>query len=89
MHLGLKDGPSVLHNLISAQESHVPLLQFQMDFRLKILMSSGSNKEIQICYFFSLKKSRQMNPLQVSNGAPMGRDTRLQGAFKYLSKPSQ
>jgi hypothetical protein len=45
MHLGLIDGPFVPHNLISTQESPVPLLKFQMVPRLKILMASKSNKE--------------------------------------------
>ena len=48
MHLGLIDGPYVPHNLISAQESPVPLPKFQMAPRLKILMSSGSKKGTQI-----------------------------------------
>ena len=43
MHLGRIDGPFVPCNLISAQESPVPLLNFQMAPKLKILMSSGSN----------------------------------------------
>jgi len=30
MHLGLTDGPFVLHNLISAQDSPVPLPKFLM-----------------------------------------------------------
>jgi len=42
MHLGLIDGPFVHHNLMSTQESSVPLLKFQMAPRPKILMSSGS-----------------------------------------------
>ena len=57
MHLGLIDGPFVPHNLLAAQESPVPLQKFQMTPRLKILMSSGSKKGTQICFFFSLKKS--------------------------------
>jgi hypothetical protein len=48
MHLGLIDGPFVPHNLISTQESPVPLLKFQMAPRLEILMASGSKKGIQI-----------------------------------------
>jgi len=36
MHLGLIDGPFVPHNLISTQESPVPLLKFQMAPRLKL-----------------------------------------------------
>jgi len=47
MHLGLIDGPFVPHNLISAQESPIPLLKFQMASRLKILMFSGSKKGTQ------------------------------------------
>jgi len=35
MHLGLIDGPFVTHNLISAQESPVPLPKFQMAPGLK------------------------------------------------------
>jgi len=42
MHLGLIDRPFVPHNLISTQESHVPLLKFHMVPILKILMASGS-----------------------------------------------
>jgi len=41
MHLGLIDRPFVSHNLISTQESPVPLLKFQMTPRLKILMAPG------------------------------------------------
>jgi len=72
MHLGLIDGSFVPHYLISAQESTVPLLKFQMAPRLKILMSSGSKKRTQIYFFFSLKMSRQTNPLQVSQKGPYG-----------------
>jgi len=57
MHLGLIDGPFVPHNLISTQESPVPLLKFQMAHRLKILMASGSKKGTQI-YFSFLKKKK-------------------------------
>jgi hypothetical protein len=52
MHLGLIDRPFLPHNLISAQESPVPLPKFQMAPRLKILMSSGSQKGTQIYYIF-------------------------------------
>jgi hypothetical protein len=48
MHLGPIDGPFVPHNLISTQESPVPLPKLQMAPRLKILMSSGSKKGTQI-----------------------------------------
>jgi hypothetical protein len=37
MHLGLIDGTFVPHNLMSTQESPVPLPKFQMAPRLKIL----------------------------------------------------
>ena len=56
MHLSLTDGPFVSHNLISAQESPVPLRKFQMASKLRILMSSESKKGIQI-YFPFLSKS--------------------------------
>jgi len=53
MYLSLIDWPFVPHNMISAQESPVPLLKFQMATKLKILMSSGSKKGTEIYYFFS------------------------------------
>ena len=49
-HLGLTDRPFVPHNLISTQESPVPLPKFQMAPRLKILMPCGSKKGTQIYY---------------------------------------
>jgi len=45
MHLGLIDRSIVPHNLISTQESLVPLLKFQMAPKLKILIASGAKKE--------------------------------------------
>jgi hypothetical protein len=51
MHLGLIEMPFVIHNLISTQESSIPLLNFQMALILKILMPYGSKKGTQI-YFF-------------------------------------
>ena len=83
-HLGLTDGPFVPHNLISIQESPVPLLDFQMARRLNIFTSSSCKKGIQIRFIFSLKKFRKTNPLHVPNGAPVERDTRLQGTI-YIS----
>jgi len=88
MHLGLIEGPFVSHNLISAQGSTDLLLKFQMAPKLKILMSCGSKKVIQIYFSFSLKKSRQINPTSFPNGAPLKRDTHLQDPFAYLSNPS-
>jgi len=71
MHLGLTDRPFVPHNLISTQESPVPLLKFQMTPRLKILIASGSKKEPRYTLLVS-QKSRQMNPLQVPQQGPYG-----------------
>ena len=81
MYLGLVDRPFVPHNLISAQESPVPLPEFQMAPRLKLLMSSGSKKGTQIYYPFSLKKSQQVNPLQVPPWGPYGERYLLTGHF--------
>jgi len=55
MHLGLIDGPLVSHNLISTQESPVPVPGFGMAPRLKILMAFESKKGTQI-YFSFLSK---------------------------------
>ena len=89
IHLSLIDGPFVPHNLISAEESPVPLLDFQMAPRLKILMSSGPKKGTQVQFFFSLKTSRQMNPLHVPQQGPYGeRDTCFQSIFASLLKSS-
>jgi len=68
MHLGLIDGPFVPHNLISAQESPVPLPKFQIAPRLKILMFSGSKKGTQIYYPFLSKVPASESP----PGSPMG-----------------
>ena len=83
MHLGLIDRP---HNLISAQESPVPLLKFQMAPKLKILMSSGSKKGTQIYFFFALKKSWQMNLIQVSQEDLYGEKYPFTGNFCILLK---
>ena len=84
MHLGLIRGPFVPHNLISAQESPVPLPKFQMAPRLKILMSTGSKKGMQTYYSFLLKSPGKRIPSRFPNGAPMERETRLQGIFTSL-----
>ena len=83
MHLGLIDGPFVTHNLISAQESPVPLPKFQMAPRLKILMSCWSKKGTLIYYNFLSKRPGRM-PSSFPNGAPMERDTCLLGIFTSL-----
>jgi hypothetical protein len=87
MHLGLIDGPFVPHNLISTQESPVPLLQFQMAPRLKILMASGSKKGTQIYFSFFLKSPGKRTPSRFPNRAPMERDTCLQGILHISQKP--
>jgi hypothetical protein len=84
MHLGLIDRPFMPHNLLSAQESSVPLTKFQMAPRLKILMSSGSKKRTQTYYSFLSKIPGKKIPSRFPNGAPMDRETRLQGIF-YIS----
>jgi len=68
MHLDLIDGSFVLHNLISAQESPVPLPKFQMAPGRKFLMSSGSKKGTQIYYPFFSEVPASEPPL----GSPIG-----------------
>ena len=58
-----------------------PVTKFQMAPRLKILMSSGSKKGIQLYYPFLSKSPVKRIPTRFPNWAPMGRDTRLQGIF--------
>jgi hypothetical protein len=70
--------------LISAQESPVPLPKFQMAPRFKILMSSASKKGTQIYYPSHSKSPGKRIPSRFHNGAPMERDTRLQGIFTSL-----
>ena len=86
MHLGLIDGPFVPHNLISTQESPVPLLKFQMAPRLKILISLVPRKEPRYTFLFCLK-SLQTTPLQVPQRVPMERETYLQGILHISQKP--
>jgi len=84
MHLGLINGPFVPHNLISAQESPVPLLKFQMAPRLKILKSPGSKKGTQIQYSLLSKSPGKRIPSRFPKGAPMEKGTHLQGIFTSL-----
>jgi hypothetical protein len=87
MHLGLIDVPFVPRNLISAQESPVPLPKFQMAPGFKVLMFSGSKKGTQIyCPFLSKSPGKRI-PSRVPNGAPMERDTCTEGIFtsRYIS----
>jgi len=89
MHLGLIDGPFVPHNLISTQDSSVPLLKFQMAPRLKILMSSRSKKGTEI-YFSFLSKIPvdEHPPSQVHQQGPYAERHLFAGHFAYLSKTS-
>jgi hypothetical protein len=68
MHLGLIDRPFVPCNLISTQESPVPLLKFQMAPRLKILIASGPKKGTLICFSFLSKVPTNKHP----PGSPTG-----------------
>jgi len=81
-YLGFIDGPFVPHNLISTQESPVPLLKFQMAPRVTILMASG-NPDI---LFFSLKSPGKRTPSRFPNRAPMEREARLQGILHISQK---
>jgi hypothetical protein len=87
MHLGLIDCPFVPHNLISTEESPVPLLKFQMAPRLKILMSFGSKKGTQIYFFFLSKIPANEPPPRFPLG-PLWREIPVYRAYAYLSKTS-
>jgi len=80
MHLGLTDGSFVPHNLISAQESPVPLLKFQMAPRLKIVMASWSKKGTRI-YFSFLSKVPANEPPPDSPTGPLWRGRPVYRAF--------
>ena len=66
MHLGLIDGPSVPHNLISAQESpaSLPTFRWTPDLKLNVLWVQQTN-------LFS-QKFRQANLLHVAQWGPYG-----------------
>jgi len=84
MHPSLTDGPFVPHNLISTQKSPVPLLEFQMAPRLKILTFSGSKKGTQIYLFLSKVPANEPPP-----GSPTGTLWREMPVYRaYLSKTS-
>ena len=80
LHLGSKpygpdavtDGPFVSHNLISAQESLVPSLQFQMAPRLRLWISSRSKqKEPRYACLSEGKASHSQSVwAEVSSSAP-------------------
>jgi len=84
IHLGLKDWPFVLHNLISAQDSPVPLPKSQMAPRLKILISCRPKKVTQIYYPFSWKSPGKRIPSRFPKRGPYGERCPLTGHF-YIS----
>jgi hypothetical protein len=61
MNLGIRDRPFVPHNLISAQESPVPLPKLQMAPRLKIFVPWVQKRTPDILS----KKSQHANPVKV------------------------
>ena len=84
MHPGLTDRPFVPHNLVSAQESPVPLPKFQMAPRLKILMSSGSKRGTQTYYpFLSKVPASESHP--GSSMGPLWREMPVSRAFLSIS----
>jgi len=88
MHPGLIDRPFVPRNIISTQDSPVPLLKFQMAPRFKILMASESKKGTQI--YFSLKSPCKRTHSRFPKRAPVKREREREsftGHFAYLSKP--
>ena len=87
MYLGLIRGLFVPCNLISAQESPVPLLKFRMAPRLKILMGFGSKKGTQI-YLSFLSKVLANEPPPGSPTGPLWRERPVYRTFTYLSKTS-
>jgi hypothetical protein len=84
MHLGLIARSIEPHNLITTQDSPVPLPKFQMAPRLKILMSSGSMKGTQIYSPFLSERPSKRILSRFTNGAAVERDTHLKGIFTYL-----
>ena len=88
INLGLIDGPFVPHNLISTQESPVPLLKFQTAPRLKILMAPGSKKGTQIYFSFLSKVLANKTPPGSPTGSLWRKRGTFTGHFAYLSKTS-
>ena len=93
MHLGLIEGPFVLHSMISARGTPIHLPKFQTAFRFKHLMSSGSKKmEPRYTFCFSLKSPSKLKSSRFPNMAPMERNAYLEGllntSLKFLIKIS-
>jgi len=72
------------HNLISAQDSPVPLPKFQMALRLKILMPSGFKIGTQIYYPILSKSPGKRIPSRFPKGGPYGERDPLTRHF-YVS----
>jgi hypothetical protein len=87
MHLGFIEGPTVSHNLISAQVSHVLLLKFQIAHRLNILMASRSKKGTQIHFPFLSKVPANEPPPGFPTGS-LWRERPVYRAFSYHSETS-
>jgi hypothetical protein len=87
MHLGLVDRPFVTHNVISTQESPIPLLKFDMAPRLKIVIASESKKGTQLYFSFLSKVPENEPSSRFPNRAPMERVARLQGTLHISRKP--
>jgi hypothetical protein len=83
MHLGLIDGPFVFHDLMSAQESPVPLPKFQVDPRLKILMYLVPRKEPRYIFLFSQKVLTSKSPLSFQMG-PIYREIPASRLFLHI-----
>jgi len=82
MHLGLI--PFVPHNLISAQDSPVPLPNFQMAPRFKTSMSSVSKEGTQIYYRVLSKSPGKRIPSRFPQRGPYGEGYPHTGHF-YVS----
>ena len=79
MNLRFTNGPFVPHNLISTQESPVPLTKLQVALRIKIL-TSGPRKKPR-CTFSFLSKVTANEPPPSSPTGPLWREILVYMAF--------
>jgi hypothetical protein len=88
MHLGLvfKNGPFVPHNLVSTQESPVPLPKHQMAPQTQNLNDLRVQEWNPDILFFSLKSPSKWTPTRFPNRAPVTREARLQGILHLSQK---
>jgi hypothetical protein len=82
MHLEFIDRPFVPHNLISTQESPVPLQE--QTWNLNALWVQELNPDILSC---SLKNPGRRNSSRFPNTTRMERDARLQDIMHISLKP--